>query len=244
VSFHQTGDQCFKCKRLLRGGALSSLEGNPVDFAILELVTIPSIKGASFGQLTRTDEVFLATENDGRLIRSRCHLSIGSIAYPFAKSLDHKFLPFGGCRGVAGQSGSPLVNQRGEVVALFEGMNSKRNREFFKKSGDVSISILKATNSRCLAETSPEFCRERDDVPRFLKLSREWLVSSLKKSLPAGFEIELIPESVSGILGEGVSLRAKSSQNHSSSKSVCVVRPVISGDGLVTSWRSADCESR
>ena len=146
------------CKKVRSfSGSPNALNVATLDYAFLELDRSVSRKA-----LTVSHEGVFAGEKltfwrvdglvESAIRKDQCETIYQSLLFPFTNSSDAPVSTFDHCLAEHGNSGSPLMNSKGEVVAILEGMNNEKNINFFeKKFGAKNLkNVMKGSNFSCI----------------------------------------------------------------------------------------------
>ncbi len=210
VKSGQKKEQVVSCKKLDYMNALLDLQNvDTLDYAVFEMdeavdrkylkFSNDQVKEGEVVSLLKVDEQIKSIIN-----KAECTISFKSLAYPFSQSGESKILTFTGaggrgCNTEHGNSGSPLINSKGEVVGILEGQNNSKNRLFFKEKFLVdSVDVQKATNVSCISEVkknvTSKFCQKSYTANDFLKegneILKEFALGYINESKNAGTNVE------------------------------------------------------
>lgn len=174
------------------------LDGNVVtlDYAFLELdrklsrapmkISHAGIKDQEILTFWRVDEI-----EDSVVRKDKCTSSYQSLFFPFTDSYDDPVMTLVGCSADHGNSGSPLLNLKGEVVAILEGKTNQVAMDFFKEKFQEKnlVNIVKSSNLACISvpgenSTSfPESCKMKKSDDEFFIDGNAILKKAAEKNL-------------------------------------------------------------
>lgn len=168
--------QKYECDKLVSTNESTPGDVNSLDYAIFSLKKKTGRKPLKLSKGTVEDKdslwiVKVDNQVKSFVNREKCTVKFNSLAFPFSGSGDSKVLTFTGCNTEPGNSGSPLLNSKGEIAAILEGRNTKSNKVFFKKFFGVdSTGVQKATNIKCVFPKGRfiRICRETKKSSDFL----------------------------------------------------------------------------
>jgi len=193
------GSETLECNKVLSfSSPPNSTNVATLDYAFLELAKPSKRKAFTISHAgVRSGEKITFWRIDGlvesTIQKDECDTVYQSLLFPFTNASHSPVATFEHCAAEHGHSGSPLLNTKGEVVAILEGMNNEKNVRFFEeKFGAKKIkNIIKASNFSCISgpqETRqlPSTCSENKAENEFLIEGNKILESSAAKILRKG----------------------------------------------------------
>lgn len=189
--------EAIKCKRVLSFSEGPSSENVAnLDFAFLELESSSSRKPfiIDHGGIKEHQKLTF-WRIDGMLKSSirkdNCSAIYNSLLFPFTNSTTSPVITLKNCLAEHGNSGSPLLNDKGNVVAILEGMNNEKNVNFFKEKFKPAKleNIIKASNFACIKPpykkdfSLPSECTDKKAENEFLISGNEIMKKSVLEKI-------------------------------------------------------------
>lgn len=151
--------EVIPCKRVVARSPLPPAgKVELLDYAVLELTKAPgrpALTVSAAGVKAGTDLTLLQINGleQSTIGTDTCQAVTGSLQWPFTTGPSSPTLTLQGCAADHGHSGAPLLNGKGEVVALLEGVSGQKNYEYFKEHfpGASFTRVQKASNLSCIA---------------------------------------------------------------------------------------------
>ena len=189
--------ETIKCKRILSFSEGPSSENvASLDFAFLELESSLSRRPFTIDRGgIKEHQKLTFWRIDGMLKSSirkdSCSAIYNSLLFPFTNSTTSPVITLKNCLAEHGNSGSPLLNSKGHVVAILEGMNNEKNVNFFKEKFKPAKleNIIKASNFACITPpfdkslSLPSECTDKKEEKEFLINGNEIMKKSALKKI-------------------------------------------------------------
>jgi hypothetical protein len=161
-SVGQKKAEIIKCKKILSFSETATTNNVAnLDFAFLELESSLSRRPFVIDHNGIKEHQKLTFWRIDGMVQSSirkdtCSAIYNSLLFPFTNSTTSPVITLRNCLAEHGNSGSPILNDKGKVVAILEGMNNEKNIKFFKEKFKPTKleNIIKASNFSCI--TSPE----------------------------------------------------------------------------------------
>ena len=184
--------ETIKCKRILSFSEGPSSENVAnLDYAFLELESSLSRKPFTIDhEGIKEHQKLTFWRIDGMLKSSirkdNCSAIYNSLLFPFTNTKTSPVITLKNCLAEHGNSGSPLLNSKGHVVAILEGMNNEKNVTFFKEKFKPAKlqNIIKASNFACIKPpynqklSLPSECTDKKEENEFLLSGNEIMKNS------------------------------------------------------------------
>ncbi len=179
--------ETIKCKKILSFSENSTSDNvTSLDFAFIELESpldrkpftidhngIKEHQKLTFWRIDGLTQSFIRKDT--------CSAIYNSLLFPFTDSPTSPVITLKNCSAEHGNSGSPILNDKGNVVAILEGMNNQKNAVFFKEKFKPAKleNIIKTSNFACITLPQdkglslPSKCLNKKTEEEFLKNGNE-----------------------------------------------------------------------
>lgn len=173
-----------------------------LDFAFLELETNSDRKPFPIShEGIKENEKLVFWRVDGltqsTVRKDMCKAIYHSLLFPFTENPSSPVITLESCAAEHGNSGSPILNKDGKVVAILEGMNNQKNVDFFKEKFKASQleNIIKASNLACIKIPNEsglsisETCKQKKSENEFLIEGNEILKKAAENKINSNTDL-------------------------------------------------------